>query len=335
MTRRRLLLVLSRGLAGLTANALGLRIGRAADPTQRIVRVGLVGMESSASNAPPGLNVFWQRLGELGWVEGQNLVIESRWAAGRTDRLPALMAELIEAKVDVIVCGGELVATAAKNATSTIPIFGIALGDPVRSGLVASLARPGGNLTGMSMGYGEDFSGKWLALLQEAAPRMSTVAIILNPNNSLARDRGKSAEAIAPKLHLKVQIIEVRQAEALDGAFEQARRQAQAVLVVADPLFVQNRGQITALAAKHRLPAMYTLLFFVDLGGLMAYAPDFPVMFRHAAEYVDKILRGAKPADLPIEQPTHYVLGVNLKTAKALGLTIPESILLQADEVIR
>ena len=200
MTRRRLLLVLFRGLAGLTANALGLRIGRAADPTQRIVRVGLVGLESSASNAPPDLSAFWQRLRELGWVEGQNLVIEARWAAGRTDRLPALMAELIEAKVDVIVCGGELVATAAKNATSTIPIVGIALGDPVRSGLVASLARPGGNLTGMSLGYGEDFAGKWLALLQETVPRMSTVAIDPEPEQlagerSRQKCRGHRAEA--------------------------------------------------------------------------------------------------------------------------------------------
>jgi putative ABC transport system substrate-binding protein len=333
--RRRAVLVLARGLVGLTAGAFGSRLVHAADTTQRVVRVGMVGLESSASNAPPGLSVFWQRLRELGWVEGENLLIEARWAAGRTDRLPTLMAELIEAKVDVIVSGGELVATAAKNATSTVPIVGIAMGDPVRSGLVASLARPGGNLTGMSMGYGEDFNGKWLALLQEAVPRLSTVALILNPNNSLARDLAKGAKAIAPKRHLKIQIIEVREPEDFDGAFEQARQQAQAVLVQGDPLFVQNRGQITALAAKHRLPAMYSLLFFVDLGGLMAYAPDFSVMFRRAADYVDKILRGAKPATLPIEQPTQYLLGVNLKTAKALGLTIPQSVLLQADKVIR
>lgn len=335
MNRRRVLLVLARGLAGLTAGALGPRVACAADPPQRVVRVGLVGLESSASNAPPGLSVFWQRLRELGWVEGENLLIEARWAAGRTDRLPALMAELIEAKVDVIVCGGEVVATAATKATNAIPIVGIALSDPVRAGLVASLARPGGNLTGMSLGYAVEFAGKWLALLQETVPSVSTVAIVLNPSSSQARDRAKSLEAIAPKLHLKVQFIEVREAEALDGAFEQARRQAQAVLVLADPLFIQNRGQITALAAKHRLPAMYSLLFFVDLGGLMAYAPDFSVMFRRAADYVDKILRGAKPADLPIEQPTQYVFGVNLKTAKALGLTIPQSVLVQADEVIR
>ncbi len=210
------------------------------------------------------------------------------------------------------------------------------MGDPVRSGLVASLARPGGNLTGMSMGYGEDFSGKWLELLQETVPRLTTVAMIVNPNNSVARDLAKDAEAIAPKRHLKVQIIEVREPEDIDGAFEQARRQAQAVLVHGDGLLtVQHRGQITALAAKHHLPAIYNLLEFMDSGGLMAYAPDLAVMFRRAADYVDKILKGAKPADLPIEQPTQYVLVVNLKTAKALGLTIPQSILLQANEVIR
>jgi putative ABC transport system substrate-binding protein len=187
----------------------------------------------------------------------------------------------------------------------------------------------------MSMGYGEDFSGKWLELLQEAVPRLSVVAVILNPDNSVARDVAKEVEAIAPKRHLKVQIIEVREAEALDGAFEQARRQAQAVLVNGDTLTLQHRGQITALAAKHRLPTLYNFLDFAYSGGLMAYAPDLAVMFRRAADYVDKILKGAKPADLPIEQPTQYALVVNLKTAKALGLIIPQSILLQADEVIR
>ena len=333
MNRRRLLLVLARGLAGLTAGALGSPFVHAAEP-QRVVRVGLIAMDSPSA-IPPFLSAFWDRLNELGYVEGQNLIVERRWAEGHLERLPVLTAEVIDRKVDVIVTGGTPASLAAKNATSTIPIVGMAMGDPVRSGLAVSLARPGGNLTGMSMGYGEDFSGKWLELLQETVPRLSTVAMIVNPDNSVARDLAKDVEAIAPNRRLKVQIIEVREAEALEGAFEQARRQAQAVLVHGEALTLQHRGQITALAAKHRLPSMYNLLDFVHSGGLMAYAPDLAVMFRRAADYVDKILKGTKPADLPIEQPTRYVLVVNLKTAKALGLTIPQSILLQADEVIR
>ncbi len=312
MTRRRVLLVLARGLAGLTVGAFGSRLGRAADPAQKVVRLGLIGMESP-SNAPRGLSVFWQRLHELGWIEGQKIIIEQRWAEGHLDRLPALLAEVIERNVDVIVTGSTPGAIAAKNATSTIPIVVIAMADPVRSGVVASLARPGGNLTGTSMGYGEDFSGKWLELLQETVPRLTTVAMIVNPDNVVGRDLAKDAEAIAPKRHLKVQIIDVRKAEALDGAFEQASRQAQAVLLHADGLVtLRYQRQITALAAKHRLPAIYNSLSFVDSGGLMAYAPDLTVQFRRAADYVDKILRGAKPADLPIEQPTRYVLVVNL-----------------------
>jgi putative ABC transport system substrate-binding protein len=275
-------------------------------------------------------------LRELGWIEGQNLIVERRWADGHLDRLPALMTEVIGRNVEIILTGSTPGAAAAKNATGTIPIVVIGMGDPVRSGLVASLAHPGGNLTGMSMGFGDEFSGKWLQLLQETIPGLTTVAMIVNPNNAVARDLAKDAEALAPKRHLRIQIIEVREPEDFKGAFEQARRQAQAVLVHGDGLLtVHHRTEITALAAKYRLPAIYNHLWFVDSGGLMAYAPDLAVQFRRAADYVDKILRGAKPGDLPIEQPTQYVLVVNLKTAKALGLTIPESILLQANEVIR
>jgi putative ABC transport system substrate-binding protein len=329
------LLLLARGVTGLTAGVLGSRLSRAADSAQKVVRLGFV-LPGSPSTAPQIVNPFWDRLRELGYVEGQNLVVERRWAEGRMERLPALMAEVIGRNVDVIFTASTPAAIAAKNATSMIPIVAVAMGDPVRSGVVASLARPGGNLTGMSMGFGEDFSGKWLGLLQETIPQLVTVAMIMNPNNSVARDLAKDAEAIAPKRHLKVQVIEVREPGDFDGAFEQARRQAQALLVHGDGLLtVTHRGQITALAAKHRLPAMYNVLEFMDSGGLMAYAPDISVMFWRAADYVDKILKGAKPADLPIEQPTQYVLAVNLKTAKTLGLTIPESILLQANEVIR
>jgi putative ABC transport system substrate-binding protein len=335
MNRRRVLLVLAGGVAGLTAGALGSRLARAADSVQRVVRLGFVSPESP-STMPPGVSGFWHRLRELGWVEGQNLAVESRWAEGQYERLPALTAELVAGNVDIIFTGTTLGAIAAKNATSAIPIVFVGVGDPVRSGLGASLARPGGNLTGMSMGFGEEFSGKWLQLLQETVPGLTTVAMIMNPNNSVARDLANDTVAIAPKRHLKIHIIEMREPEDIDGVFDQARRQAQAVLMHGDGLLtVQHRGQITALAAKHRLPAIYNVPEFMDSGGLMAYAPDLAVMCRRGADYVDKILKGAKPADLPIEQPTRYVLVVNLKTAKALGLTIPESILLQANEVIR
>jgi putative ABC transport system substrate-binding protein len=334
MNRRCMLLVLARGLAGLTAGALGSRLASAAEPTLRAMRLGIVSPDTPSTTAL-GVTAFSGHLRELGWVEGRNLITEQRWAEGYFERLPVLMAEVIGQNVDVLFTWTTPGAVAAKNATSTIPIVALGMGDPVRSGLVASLAHPGGNLTGVSMGYAEGFSGKWLELLQETGPRLSTVTVIVNPDISHQRDQAKDLKAAAPKRRLKVQIIEVREAEALDAAFAQARKQAQAVLVFPSPITMMNRARITTLAAIHRLPAMYGLRDFVDIGGLMAYAPDSAGMFRSAADYVDKILKGAKPADLPIEQPTQYVLVLNLKTAKTLGLTIPQSVLLQANEVIR
>jgi putative ABC transport system substrate-binding protein len=297
------------------------------------VRVGFV-HRALPSTATRGVPAFWERLHELGWVEGQNLVIEARWAEGRNDRLPALMGEVLERKVDVLVTYGTEAAVAAKHATSTVPIVVAAMGDPVRSGVAASLAHPGGNLTGLSMGFAEGMAGKWLELLQETVPRLSTLAVITNPS-PIARDLAKELESIAPRRNLKLRVIEVREPEALDRALAQAGRKAQAVLVLPDPAISAHRGQVTALAAKYRLPAMYYLRDYVDAGGLMAYGSDLAVLNRRAADYVDKILKGAKPGELPIEQPTKFELVVNLKTAKALGITIPDSILLQADEVIR
>ena len=300
----------------------------------RVVRIGYVSAGSAAAYERY-FSAFREQLKALGYAERQNLVIEARWADGHIDRLPALMAEVVEQRVDLIVTSSTPGAMAAKKATSTIPIVGVAMGDPVRSRLAASLAQPGGNLTGLSMGYSEGIASKWLELLQEIVPGLSAVAAIANPDNPWERDRVRELDAIGPKLRLKVQIIEVREAKALDAAFEQARRQAQAVLVLANAVTLTHQRQITALAAKRRLPAMYGTREFVDAGGLMAYASDLAVQWRRAADYVDKILKGAKPGDLPIEQPTKFELVINLKTAKALGLTIPESILLRADEVIR
>ena len=332
MSRRLALLALALSFASAIA-VLGSPLAPAAEPAQKVVRVGFVGLESP-STAPRGVSVFWERLRELGWVEGQNLITESRWAEGRTDRLPALMTEVVGRNLDVLITYSTPAAIAAKNATSTVPIVVAHMGDPVASGLAASLAHPGGNLTGLSLGWA-DIAGKWLELLQETIPRLSSVAVIGDPASPMSRATAKELEAIAPTRGMKVRFIEVHEPEALHRAFKRARREAQAVLVLGDPLTLQHRRQITALAARYRLPGMYTFHQFMDSAALMGYSVDQVVVFRRAADYVDRILKGARPADLPIEQPTQYKLVVNLKTAKALGLTIPQSILQRADEVIR
>lgn len=333
MNRRILLRALAAGVGAPLAvlELLGSRVSRA---EQNPLRLGFVG-PGSPSTAPRGLQAFWKRMRELGYVEGQNLIIEAGWADGNPDRLPQLVNDVLSRKVDVLVTYGTAGAIAAKAATGTVPIVGAIMGDPIGSGLAASLARPGGNLTGMSAGYAEGMAGKWLELLHESVPGLSTVAVIQNPANPWHRANAKELERVAPARHLKVLVVDVRQLDALERGFDQARKSAQGVVVLNEAFLVANRQRVVALAAKHGLPALYTLRDFVDTGGLMAYAPDFAVMFRRAAEYVDRIVKGARPADLPIEQPTQFELIVNLKTSKSLGLTIPQSILARADEVIR
>ena len=299
-----------------------------------IVRVGFID-PYSPSNALRGAPAFWKRLHELGYVEGDNLNIEMRWAEGGIDRLPTLMAEVIALRVDVIVTYSTPAAIAAKKSTNSIPIVVVAMGDPIGTGLAASLARPGSNLTGLSLEMTEDLSGKWLELLQETVPSLSVVAVISNPESRLDTEITRHLQAASVRRGVMLHVVQVRKPEALASAVAQAKRKAQAALVLPDPLTVQYRKEIAALAAKHRLPAMYMLLDFMDSGGLMAYGVDNEVLFRRAAEYVDRILKGANPAELPIEQPTQFSLAVNLKAARALGITIPESILLRADEVIR
>jgi len=308
-------------------------VGFAEEPRQRAVRVGFVHPQSP-STASRGINAFWERMHELGYVAGKNLVVEARWAEGHYERLPALMSEVLGQKIDVLVTYGATSAAAAKNATSAIPIVGVAMGEPLRSGLVTSLAQPGGNLTGLSVGWGEGMAGKWLELLQDTIPRLRTVAVIGNPDNPIHGEISKELEALAPKRSLTLRPIEVRDPSALDRAFEQAARSAQAALVIADAALSVHRLRITALAARHRVPTLYGIRDFVDVGGLMAYSPDYTVQWWRAADYVHKILTGTKPSDLPIEQPMQHLLVVNLNTARALGLKIPESILLRA-EVIR
>jgi putative ABC transport system substrate-binding protein len=272
---------------------------------------------------------------KLGYVEGRNLVMEERWADGHIDRLPALMTEVLERNVDVIVALGTPSAVAAMNATKKVPIVAYGIGDPVRTGLARSLAHPGGNLTGMSMGYSEEVSGKWLELLHETVPRLATVGLWLNLDYSIYRYMKSDMEAAAAKRGLKIRTLDVRHAEAIDRAFEQAHQSAQAIVLLGDAVTLENQRRIASLAAKFRIPVVYNLRTFVEEGGLMAYSTDLFAQAQRAADYVDKILKGANPADLPIEAPTHYELVVNMKAARALGLNIPESILVRADEVIR
>jgi len=318
----------------LAACSLLLAPARAQEPARRLVRIGFV-HPHSASSATHGVTAFWDRLHELGYVEGSNLQIEARWADGHTERLPELAAEVLARKPDLLVTYGTPAALAAKHATSTVPIVGVAMGEPLRTGLVTSLAHPDGNLTGTSVGWAEGIGGKWLELLRELVPRLADVAVIEDPDNPIARDLAADLKAIGPTRRLNVRFVEVREPSALDRVFGQAARKAQACIVLPAPFISAHRAQVTALAAKHRLPAIYYLRDYVDAGGLMAYAPDMDAQFRRAADYAGKILNGARPADLPIEQPTRWALIVNVKAAKALGLTIPESILLRADEVIR
>jgi putative ABC transport system substrate-binding protein len=296
-------------------------------PKRGLLRVGSL----------PDANVagFLQGLRDPGYVEGQNIVIEYRWAEGKLERLPTLASDLVRLKVEVIVTGGLEASLAAKTATRLIPIVAATGADPVSSGLVASLARPGGNITGLTV-INVDLAGKRLELLKEAVPGASRVAVLRNRANGAHALLWTETQRAARSLSVQLQSHEVRGANEFERAFAaMARDRAGALLLAPDEMFWTYRGQIVDLAAKTRLPGMFDFKGFVDAGGLMAYGPNFPDMFRRAATYVDKILKGAKPGDLPVEQPTKFELLINLKTAKALGLTIPQSVLLRADEVIR
>jgi putative tryptophan/tyrosine transport system substrate-binding protein len=287
---------------------------------------------------PPNLEALRQGLREMGYVEGQNLVIASRYAEGREERLPDLAAELARLKVDVIVAGGgAVVIRAAQGATRTIPIVMAGTSDPVAEGLVASLARPGGNITGLSYLTAE-IPGKRLELLKEAVPQSTRIAVLVNPASALYEPAMHNLTVAAQALGLQLHVVEVRRAEELDTAFTaMTQEHADALLVVADAALLSSsrRGRLADLAATSRLPAMYSWKFFVEAGGLMSYGPSILDIYRRAATYVDKILKGAKPADLPVEQPTTFELVINLKTAKALGITIPPTLLFRADEVLQ
>jgi putative ABC transport system substrate-binding protein len=307
----------------------------AGQPAAKGPRIGFLAVGSRAGRAFL-IEGFRQGLREHGYVEGQNIVIEYRFSEDRNDRLPALAAELVGMKVTLIVASGTPASFAAKQATSTIPIvMGGLAANPIETGLVTSLARPGGNITGMSM-MTSQLGGKRLELLKRIVPGLALVAVFWNPPNPAYGPILKELEATAPALHLRLQRVEVRVPDDFDGAFQAATRQrAGALIVPGDPL-VSNRPRIVAdLSIKHRLPSIMDIKEFVEVGGLLCLGPDLVDSYRRAAGHVDKILKGANPAELPMEQPTTFDLAVNLKTAQALGLTIPQSILLQATQVIR
>jgi len=305
-------------------------------PTGKVYRIGILG------NAPPTTpavarlyEAFAEGLRERGYMEGENLVIERRWAEGRVERFPSLAAELVRLKVEVIVAGPTPPAVAAKNATGTIPIVMWGVGDPVGQGLVASLARPGGNVTGLSFSVGWETFGKGLELLKETVPKVRRVAVLSNPANASHALAIENVKVAARSLGVQLQLLEARGPEEFEGAFAaMAKERVAALLVPTDPVFFLHRARLAELAAKNRLPSVHSLREYVEAGGLMSYGPSLLDLLRRAATFVDKILKGAKPADLPVEQPTKFELVINLKTAKALGLTIPQSLLLRTDQVI-
>ena len=324
-------------LAMVSGSLLAAPFAAEAQPSSDIPRIGFLSLNLTAGDTRPREALF-QGLRDLGYVEGKNLVIEYRDAQGRPDRFPALAAELAALNVRLILTGGgTLGALAAKRATSTIPVVFGAAGDPVSEGLVASFARPGGNVTGLAVNSPE-LASKSLELLKQAIPGLSRVALLHKPDAAppaVTKERLKTWDAAARALSMRLQVVEARGPEDFARAFsDMTRERAGALTVVSTPVFDAAPRRLVELAARNRLPAVYTFRPFADTGGLMSYGPDISDLFRRAATYVDKILKGAKPGDLPVEQPTKFELVINLKTAKALGLTIPPSLLARADQVI-
>ena len=301
----------------------------------RVYRIGYVSAPSRVT-VERALDAFLRKLRELGWVEGQNLVIEYRWAEGKVERLPELAAELVRLKVDLIVAPAGSAALAAKGATGSIPIVMMFPNDPVGLGLVASLGRPGGNITGTTGTPGPEIVGKQLQILKDVNPQASRVAILWNPAEPAMAAERREAEAAARSLGIRLQHLDARGPEEFDTAFAaMPQERAQALLVGRDVTFQVHRARIAELALKGRLPTMYSFRENVEAGGLMAYGVNMTDFIGRAAVYVDKILKGAKPADLAVEQPKVFELIINLQAAKALGLVVPPSVLVRADEVIR
>jgi ABC-type uncharacterized transport system substrate-binding protein len=324
MNRRALIAL----LGGAAASPLAARAQQAA----RLPTIGFLGQSTPVVESER-LDAFLKRLRELGWIEGRTVAIEYAWGQGSSERFAEIAADFVRLKVDVIVTSGTANVIAAKQATSVIPIVFAVAGDPIANNLVASLARPGGNVTGLST-VATDLAGKRLELLRMAVPGFRRLATIGNVGNSLAVLEMKEVQAAAARFGLEAAALEIRRAEDITPAFEALKGGADALYVVADPLVNTNRARIHTLAMGARLPAIYNAKEHVEAGGLMSYGPNFRELYRRAAEFVDKILRGAKPADIPVEQPTKFDLAINLTTAKALGITVPLPLLARADEVI-
>jgi putative ABC transport system substrate-binding protein len=301
----------------------------------KVARVGYLSLFASPLTSPSPLRVaFLQGLRDFGWVEGSNLAIEIRSANGKPERLPALTADLLRLKVDVIFATDASAVAAAKQVTASVPIVFVTGGDPVAGGLVASLARPGGNLTGCA-GMEPELSGKRLELIKQIVPRLTRVAFVINPSSPMSPIHVREAQKAADTLGIRLQVVEVRDPDEFERALALiAKDRPDALYVVSNPNLFSQRPRVLGLVTRNRLPAIWFESAWVTDGGLIGYAPSLPDMFRRAAWYVDRILRGAKPGDLPVEQPTKFELRVNLKTAKALGLTIPQSVMQRADQVI-
>jgi putative ABC transport system substrate-binding protein len=302
----------------------------------KVYRIGMLRPGSPPTGSSPNLEAFRQGLHDLGYMEGQHFVVESRWAEGSDERLPDLAAELVRLQVDIIMAAGVLATYAAQQATRTMPIVMLGVYDPVGAGLVASLAHPGGNITGVST-LGLELAGKRLELLKEAMPQLGRIAVLANPAAPPHTVFLENLTVVSQELGLQLQVLELRSPNELDKAFTALPQAgAEALFVLPDPQLLDRLDRrIADLTVQHRLPAIYPFKSYVDAGGLMSYGPHVPDIYRRAAYYVDKILKGAKPADLPVEQPTKFEFVINLKAAKALGLTMPPSILLQADEVLQ
>ena len=311
-----------------------LTVPLAAEAQEKVRRIGHLGGASPSAIAP-WLNALRHAMAELGWREPEAFTIEQRSAEGHFERLPVLAAELVRLPVDVIIAGTTPAAQAARGATSSIPIVTTVVADPVSSGLVANLARPGGNVTGLTLFAGPEIVGKYVELLKAVVPTLSRLAVLWNSTLRSHPPLVKQAEIAARTVGCELRLAAARTSNEIDSAFEtMAREQADGLIVLADPMFFLERARLARLALKHRLAAMYGLREHVDSGGLMSYAANIHDLYRRAATYVDRIFRGTRPADLPVEQPTTFDFVINLKTAKALGLTIPPSLLLRADQVI-
>jgi putative ABC transport system substrate-binding protein len=319
-------------LHSMAGGLLAAPLAAGAQQASKLWRIGYLANGNPTTTAHTR-DAFRQGLRELGWVEGQNITIEYRWADGDLLRLPALAAELVRTPVDLMLVAGGAGVRGARQATRTVPIVSAITGDPVTAGFAASLARPGGNVTGLAVQF-EDLAGKQLQILTETVPKAKRIVILhhASPPNRVILE---AAERAARALGLKGRVLDVRDVSELADAFRTAEReQADAMYVLPSPTFSRHRANLAELAVKHRLPGIYEDDVYVEAGGLMSYGPDFPDLYRRSASYVDRIFKGAKPGDLPFEQPAKFELVINLKTAKALGLTIPPSLLQRADQVI-